>query len=590
MGANITNRRPLSSSGWRAAARCRTACAWAVCGAIAWLQGDIAAAQDAATIQASIEAGEFAPAMKLADQLPQAGQRDGWLQRIAAGQVAAGARDAAVATAGSMRNDLARNTALQEMGPGAKGQGGNQMADFQSLIDLITSTIAPTSWDEVGGPGSIAEFRTGVYVDADGSLRKAVAAATATESDDLALVRNAARGKGQNHDAHRASNLRKISLPRLERAVQLRAAQGKRPTEDMLTLAGLERVKYVLVYPETGDIVLAGPADHWRAGDENRVVADVSGRPVVRLDDLVVVLRCLMNKSNAIFGCSITPVDENLQRTKAFLDKSAEKPLQPGQRDAWLKQVRDHLGRQRIDVDGVDPRTRTGQTLVEADYHMKLVGMGLEPGVVGVTSYLNSVKVPAGQAPPPLDVLRWWFTMNYDAVRATGNRDAFEIRGSGVQVLGENEMLSALGKRVHTGAANELNQTFTQSFTEHFPALAEKYPVYAELQNIFDLALCVAIIKTHNLPDLVGWHMTCFRDPGQYQPPLAPAPRTVESVINHRVINRKYILAGVSGGVQVDPWKEAKPETLQADPSGKLKVDLGSSAPGSRPADQWWWD
>lgn len=43
-------------------------------------------------------------------------------------------------------------------GPG--GLGGGSMADFDSLIDLITSTIQPTTWDEVGGPGSIQEFET----------------------------------------------------------------------------------------------------------------------------------------------------------------------------------------------------------------------------------------------------------------------------------------------------------------------------------------------------------------------------------------------------------------------------------------------
>lgn len=31
--------------------------------------------------------------------------------------------------------------------------------DYQSLIELITSCVAPTTWDEVGGPGSIQEFR-----------------------------------------------------------------------------------------------------------------------------------------------------------------------------------------------------------------------------------------------------------------------------------------------------------------------------------------------------------------------------------------------------------------------------------------------
>ena len=43
-------------------------------------------------------------------------------------------------------------------GPG--GLGGGVQADFDSLISLITSTIAPDSWDEVGGRGSVREFET----------------------------------------------------------------------------------------------------------------------------------------------------------------------------------------------------------------------------------------------------------------------------------------------------------------------------------------------------------------------------------------------------------------------------------------------
>jgi type II secretory pathway component GspD/PulD (secretin) len=43
-------------------------------------------------------------------------------------------------------------------GPGGL-KGGNQ-ADFDSLIDLITSTIAAQTWSEVGGPGTIEGFDT----------------------------------------------------------------------------------------------------------------------------------------------------------------------------------------------------------------------------------------------------------------------------------------------------------------------------------------------------------------------------------------------------------------------------------------------
>lgn len=44
--------------------------------------------------------------------------------------------------------------------PGQGAAGGAAFADFDSLIQLITSTIQPTTWDEVGGPGSIKEFPT----------------------------------------------------------------------------------------------------------------------------------------------------------------------------------------------------------------------------------------------------------------------------------------------------------------------------------------------------------------------------------------------------------------------------------------------
>ena len=42
--------------------------------------------------------------------------------------------------------------------PPASGLGGAAGADFQSLINLITSTVSPNSWDEVGGPGAVESF------------------------------------------------------------------------------------------------------------------------------------------------------------------------------------------------------------------------------------------------------------------------------------------------------------------------------------------------------------------------------------------------------------------------------------------------
>ena len=43
-------------------------------------------------------------------------------------------------------------------------EGGAAYADFDSLIQLLTCTVNPDTWDDVGGPGSIAPFENGLSV------------------------------------------------------------------------------------------------------------------------------------------------------------------------------------------------------------------------------------------------------------------------------------------------------------------------------------------------------------------------------------------------------------------------------------------
>jgi hypothetical protein len=410
-------------------------------------------------------------------------------------------------------------------------------------------------------------------------------------SDGLARLRQiVAKGLTDNDDAHQIAGLRKVSLTRLEREVEFLAAQGKPPTADMQTMAGLERIQYVLVYPEQGEIVLVGPADDVRMNGEGRYIGKQTGRPALRLDDFVVVLRHIFSEADARFGCSITPTQASLADVKAFVAESSKSPLKPGQRDLWLKQLREKLGRQDIEYYGIDPRTRVGLVMVEADYRMKLVGMGLEEGVPGVRSYLDSIEVARGQAPPPMDVLRWWFTLNYDAVTTTPQHDAYELHGQGVQVLSENEMLAANGQQIHTGNSDALNQEFAHSFTKHFAELAIKYPIYAELQNVCDLALVAALLHSENLPDKVRWHMLYFGAPDGYQVPLAEAPKSVDTVMNYRIVNQTNIIVGVSGGVRIDPTALVKPGAVKSDTYGALQAERANALPKKSELRRWWWD
>jgi hypothetical protein len=547
------------------------------------------AAGDDQLLAEQLATGEFAPALEQANQAP-AQRRDTRLRAIAKAQAASGESSASLATAGSMRDDLLRGQTLSETATapqGARGGGGGGTANFQALEDLITSTVAPTTWDEVGGPGAIKEYQNGVYVDALGVVHPVV---DKEAGHRLRTLRQALSHVAAQGSVRQSSPLRKISLSRLDREIQLRRVAGKPLDDEMHVLAGLQRIRYVLIYPETGDLVLAGPAGDWTLDRENRLVGADSGRPVVQLDDLVVIMRHIFSSPDGEFGCSIVPTEEGLAKAKAFLEASSKKPLKSGQKGKWLAELRNQLGRQNVEVFGIDPRSRVAHAIVEADYRMKLVGIGLEEGTIDVPSYLEMIKPAAGQGSRPLDVLRWWFTVNYDALATDTDRDVFELRGQGVKVLSENELLTATGQQVHTGASDPLNAEFARNFTKHFEALAKKYPVYADLQNIFDLALTASLLKTEGLADRVGWHMLSFRDRHQFAVAQGPAPQAVDTVMNHRVVNRVNILAAISGGVSVNCRSLVEAEAIVTDRQGRLGSEQQRSAPEKLSATAWWWD
>jgi hypothetical protein len=545
--------------------------------------------QDEGRVEAHLAAGEFGPARALAERAAEPARRDAWLGRIAQAQLAAGGRRAALETTFDIQNDVLRSTtygALTAQPAGGRGAaGGAALADFDTLINLITSTVAPETWDTVGGPGAVESFPTGVYVNASGDLKRLGVAAPGGELVELHRV--AARGSSE--DIRRESPLRKVSLTRLERHAQMLWAMGREPDEAMQCLAGMRRVQYILFYPETRDIVLAGPAGDWTQDDTGRRMHAESGAPLLRLDDFVVMLRNAL-EGRETFGCAITPSQENLAAVQAFLARPSATPRSRQGRQAWLEELRRQLGPQEIRVFGIDPRTHAARILVEADYHMKLIGMGLEEGTVGVESYLETVELGPDGRPPAMEVLRWWFTTSYDAVRTVAERNAFELVGPAVKVLSENEMLGERGERIHTGTSTDLNQRFAHSFTRHFEQLARQYPVYAELRNIFDLALVAALIHAEDMAGRIDWQLTHFGPRGPYTVPLGESPRRVESVVSQRVLGGRHWIAGVSGGVSVDLRQLVSASALRPDPYGRLEPSRARSAPRDLPRQKWWWD
>ncbi|HQU41707.1 MAG TPA: DUF1598 domain-containing protein, partial [Pirellulales bacterium] len=249
-----------------------------------------------------------------------------------------------------------------------------------------------------------------------------------------------------NADLAKASPMRKVSLTRLERAVQAQLEKNRKPTDEMLRLAGLTRIRYVFFYPDSGDIVVAGPAEGWFQDLTGRFIGMASHRPVLELQDLVVALRAFSpgKDERGVVGCSIDPTPEGLARMQKFL-RDVTGRVTPDDRDMIVDGLHTSLGLQKVKILGVSPDTHFAQVMVEADYRMKLIGIGAEHPSIKLASFVELAD-PAQISRNALQ--RWWFVPNYECVRLSDDHLAMELVGEGVKLVGEDEVVGAHGQRM----------------------------------------------------------------------------------------------------------------------------------------------
>ena len=272
-------------------------------------------------------------------------------------------------------------------------------------------------------------------------------------------------------DLNRPSKLRKISLNRLEKAVADSIAKGGGIPEEMKNLAGLNEIKYVFYYPETKDIVIAGTAEGF-VRDLNGVnVGTFSGKATLQLEDLVVALRAFApySKGTNDVGCSIDPTKEGLARLNKVIASIPAYNVTPGDTATIVTAMKNALGLQNVTVRGVSPKTHFARVMVEADYRMKLIGIGLEQPPVNIPSYVE--KAAAGSLASNA-MQRWYFVPNYDCVKVSEDGLAMELMGNGVKLIGASEMVTQQGGRVQSNAVDRASQVFTSTFTRKYGELA----------------------------------------------------------------------------------------------------------------------
>ena len=445
-------------------------------------------------------------------------------------------------------------------------------ASLQTTALLFAAIIALTCSAHVKGQvGFIRQQVGGVSIDARGVVTNV----RVDELNELKQLREQAL-KPVPGDLKRQA-LRKISLRQLEAAIAEYRKNGTPISDDMRYLAGMQRIRYVFVYPEQKDIVLAGPGEGWKLNAQGEVVGTTTHRPVMLLDDLLVALRSIEMSERTGISCSIDPSAEGLARLQSFFKRnhtvdSDPSPLLPG--------IEQMLGPQTIRVAGVPDTSHFARVLVAADYRMKRLAMAFEePPIAGLPNFLQMIKASSKSSRPMLP--RWWLAPDYDALLADADGLAWELRGAGVKALTEEEVINSSGERQGSGQANPLAKKWADNMTAHYDELSTKDAIFGQLRNCMDLAVVAALISKENLTEKCGWSMPLLLNP-ELLVESYNAPHQVDSQASMIQKGSNWIVSA-SGGVQIDP-RHLLEKTVPSPALGSVRAK--SAAVGTK----WWWN
>lgn len=383
-------------------------------------------------------------------------------------------------------------------------------------------------------------------------------------------------------DLNQKSELRKISLVKLEQACRELKEKNQPIPPEVQYLAGLWRIDYLFVDHENNDLIIAGPAEGFAANAQNRMVGVESGRPPLRLDDLVIAFQS--QERGLITGCSFDAKQENLARMNEYIRRTngASSATSAVKRFKTMAKI---LGMQDVSVTGVPAGSNYARVLVEADYMLKRISIGLEPsGIREIKSHLATLRGGGNSTQ------RWWFTPLYDAFTTTEDRDAFHFSGQRLQMMSQEEFVNQAGQRSDAAHTRLSTTKYAKQFTKYFAKLADQHPTFAELQSITDLTVLAALIKKERLDQRVNWYHRFFSTEVDYLVPMGNIPKQVPTAMNYKKANRLMICL-VGGGVTVNARAVVNQTEFQTSRDQSLAEKKTASFERRREkTTRWWWD
>ncbi len=428
---------------------------------------------------------------------------------------------------------------------------GGTRCDLACLVGLLALALTwsadPVIAQPVPGPFPTPTPIGGVYVDAQGTVK----ARQVVSQGRFSAVRRRPIGQVEEKD------LCYISLPRLFAQVKTQLDAKQPVGDDLRFLNGMTKLRYVFVFPDDNDLVIAGECEPIPARHNGRPIGKKSGRPMLRLDDLVTALRTVgPGKRARAFGCSIDLTNAQLNNMATEARKWGA--IRSSQRRAMADALAKAVGPQAVRFIGVEPNTMFAYVCVEADYLLKRVSLGLTPPPTPkVPSALSMATSGEGM------YHRFWFEPKYEPLLVSEDGNAYALRGQALQVKATGTIDRNAPK------AGPSAQRFAKAFTDNFETIAAKHPIFADLWNVTDLAMLAALIEQDGLHKKVGWNVDWLLESSGYPVATVIVPRQADALVNYH--KRSGRVGFGVGGVMLSPYREIVPEKREQDKAGKLQ-------------------
>jgi len=453
--------------------------------------------------------------------------------------------------------------------------GTGAWAVVRRFLVIAGLILAGTSVALAGLTGGFGNQVGGVFVNADGVV------ASLQPLDLQQLNQQLAENFSPPASAlKKPVELRKVSLKAIEAELRkLGTHQVSELPDEIRYLAGIQRIQFVLLYPESNDIVIAGPGEGWKLDGKGNVVGVTTGRPVLQLEDLLVAFRTVDAARQGQLSCSIDPTAEGRQRYEELM--KSQKTFNA----AVVPQIEKAFGDQKITVSGAPDTSHFARVLVAADYKMKRIGMKLEPSPVkGVSSFVD-------MAPARLDNMmpRWWMAANYEPLGRSEDGLAWELKGTGVKVLTEDEFIdNTKGTVQGSGKASPAAQKWSEQFTAKYDELATKEPALGELRNVMDMCVIAALFAKENLAAKAKCDLRELTSAtGQAKLHESAAPKKVATQCSATKKGSNWVITA-SGGVSINSWEAA--DKTQVTPTVGEVRERAKPVASNAAGDGLWWN